>query len=145
MESVSVYRNCTKKPLDDFVADLSTEIEKRGFGFYHLEKSDLGDFYRSQGVDWPKDYEHRVLQLCKPENSGKALQVNPERSMLVQKFFFIFSRDGKTEIRFLRYSQQLMADLLGHNEYEQGFSDDVFAERMAGIFSAMQSSVEAAV
>lgn len=145
MDQVSIYRNSTAKPLTDFVSDLTKEIEKRGFGFYHLDKSDLGEFYRSHGVDWPQSYQHCVLQLCKPENSGMALQVNPERSVLVQKFYFIFNKGGKTEVRFLRYSEELIANLLGHQEFETGFSDDVYAGRMAGIFSAMQASVEAAI
>lgn len=145
MENVSIYRNSTEKPVAEFVADLTTEIEKRGFGFYHLDKSDLGGFYRSQGVDWPESYQHVALQLCKPENSGNSLQINPERSVLVQKYFFIFNKGDKTEVRFLRYSAQLMGELLGHNEFEKGFSDDVFGERMAGIYAAMQASVEAAL
>ncbi|OEU74846.1 MAG: hypothetical protein BA864_11320 [Desulfuromonadales bacterium C00003093] len=145
MSDVNIYRNRTDKPLDVFIVDLTTEIEKRGFGFYHLDKSDLAGFYRDQGVEWPETYRHVMLQLCKPESSGKSMQVNPERSVFIQKFFFIYHKGGKTEIRFLSYSSQLMAELLGHNTFEKGFSDDVFGERMASIFAAMQASVEAAI
>lgn len=145
MADVSIYRNSTNKPVDVFVADLTTEIEKRGFGFYHADKSDLASFYRDQGIGWPASYQHVMLQLCKPENSGKTLQANPERIVFVQKFFFIYNKDGKTEIRFLTYSNQLMAELLGHNTFEKGFSDDLFAEKIGAIFAAMQASVEAAI
>lgn len=145
MDNVSIYRNSSEKPLDQFVSDLTAEIEKRGFIFAHTDKSDLAEFYRGHGIDWPENNQHVMLQMCKPENSGKAMQLNPERSLLIPKFFFIYNRGGKTEVRFLRYSQQLMAELLGHNEYDKGFSDDVFAERMAGNFDVMQSCVEAAI
>jgi hypothetical protein len=145
MSDVQIYRNSSEKPLDVFLADFTKEIEAEGFSIHHLDKSYLVKFYRDLGVQMPENYNHVMLQICKPENSGKALPANPERSVFVQKFFFIYSKNNKTEIRFLGYSAKLIGDLLGHNEFEKGPSDDMFAERMQGTFATMDKIVKAAI
>ena len=145
MEDVKIFRNSSDKSFDVFLADLVTAAEAEGFSVHHRDKSDLVAFYRSQGVEMPAGYKHAMIQICKPENSGKALPPNPERSVFVQKFFSVYSKGGKTEVRFLGYSAKLISDLLGHNEFPQGPSDDMFAERMQGTFAAMERIVQAAV
>ncbi len=145
MSDVEIFRNSSEKPFAVFLADLTQAIEAEGFSIHHRDKSDLIAFYRSEGINMPDNYQHVMLQICKPENSGKSLPANPERSVFVQKFIFVYSKGGKTEIRFLGFSANLIGDLLGHNEFEKGPSDDMFAERMQGTFVTMEKIVQAAV
>jgi hypothetical protein len=145
MSDVKIFRNSTDKPLDTFVADLSKTVEKRGFALYHQDKADLTAFYRNNGVELPANYKHVILQVCKPQQSGGSLLLNPERSVFVQKFIFAYSKGEKTEVRFLGFSGKLIADLLGHSCFENGPSDDAFGERMEGTFAAMQEMVAEAL
>ncbi len=145
MSDVKIFRSSTVKPLEDFVADFTSAVEKRGFALYHQDKADLAAFYRRAGVDLPKDYQHVMLQICKPLQSGGTLRVNPERSLFVQKFIFVYTTGETTEIRFLGYSGKLIADLLGHNTFADGPDDDAFGERMTGTFAAMQEMVQEAL
>ena len=145
MSDVQIFKNSTDKPFETLVEDLTKGIEAAGFIILNREKSDLIAFYRGEGIDIAGDYKHVVLQICKPQNSGKSLPANPERSVFVQKFIFIYNKGEKTEIRFLGYSAKLIGDLLGHNEFEKGPSDDMFAEGMNGTFSNMEKIVQAAV
>lgn len=145
MSDVQIYRNSSDKPLDVFVADLKEVIEGRGFAIYHQDKSDLVGFYRSVGIDLPEHYQHIMLQICKPESSGKSLYTNPERCVFVQKFIFAYSKGDKSHVCFLGFSDQLIGDLLGHNCYENGPDDDVFAERMKGTYATMRAMIEEAV
>jgi hypothetical protein len=145
MSDVKIFRNSTDKPLDEFVADFVKAAEKRGFTLYHQDKADLVAFYRSTGVELPENYRHVMLQICKPQQSGGSLLLNPERSVFVQKFVFAYTKGEKTEVRHLGFSGQLIADLLGHNEFETGPSDDDFGKRMQGTFAAMQEMVEEAL
>ena len=141
MDDVKIIRHSSDKPFDVFLADLVKAAEAEGFSIHHRDKSDLVAFYRGLGVEMPAGYQHAMIQICKPENSGKSLPANPERSVFVQKFFFVFNKGGKTEVRFLAYSAKLLGDLLGHNTFEQGPSDDMFAERMQGTFATMEKIV----
>lgn len=145
MSDVKIFRSSTDKPLDIFVADLSLAAARRGFAFYHQDKSDLAAFYRAEGVDLPENYRHVMLQLCKPHQSGGSLLLNPERSLFVQKFIFAYSRGEETCVRFLGYSGALIAGLLGHNSFEDGPGDDAFGERLEGTFKAMQEMVTEAL
>lgn len=145
MSDVKIFRNSSDKPFAVFLEDLSQQIEAEGFSIHHRDKSDLVKFYQDLGVPMPEDYQHAMIQICKPQNSGKALPVNPERSVFVQKFIFVYSRGEKTEIRHLGYSADLIGELLGHNEFDQGPSDDAFAERMEGTFATMDKIVKAAL
>lgn len=145
MDNVKIFRNSSDKPFDQFLADLTAAIEAEGFSIHHRDKSDLVKFYRDLGVDMPEWYRHAMIQICKPENSGKSLPRNPERSVFVQKFIFVYNTGEKTEIRFLGYSKDLIAELLGHNQFDQGPSDDAFAERMQGTFATMDKIVKAAL
>lgn len=145
MSDVKIFKNSSDKPFETFLEDLSKEIENAGFSIQNREKSDLIAFYRGEGIDIPDNYKHVVLQICKPQNSGKTLPVNPERCVFVQKFIFVYNQGDKTEVRFLGYSADLIGELLGHNEFEKGPSDDMFANGINGTFSSMEKIVSAAV
>ena len=145
MDDLQIFKNTTSKPFDTFLLDLTKEIEAEGFTIYHRDKSDLAGFYRNEGFNLPENFKHVMLQICKPGSSSKSLLANPERSVFVQKFIFIYTKGGDTEIRFLGFSDNLIGDMLGHNEFETGPSDDEFAKRMKGTFATMAKMVQDAV
>ena len=95
MADVTIFKNSTDKPLETFLQDLTTEIEAKGFSIHHQDKSDLVKFYRNAGFNLPNQYRHIMLQICKPEVSSKSLFANPERSVFVQKFIFIYTKGEK--------------------------------------------------
>ncbi len=138
MADVSIYRNSSDKSFEVLIEDLKKAIAASGFSVHHLDKSDLVAFYRNQGVSMPEHYQHAMIQMCKPANSGKALPANPERSVFVQKFFSVYSKGGKTEIRFLIYSPELMISLLGDDEGMAEPSNQDFAQNMTNAFGAMK-------
>lgn len=145
MTDVQLYKSSTTKPFDVLMKDLKAAVEESGFRIYHHSREDLVDFYRSEGVTMPVNYKHVMLQICKPENSGKVVPFNPDRGIFVQKIIFVYSKGETTELRTLGYSAKLIAELLGHNEFENGPSDDLFAEKMADNFSVMNKIIQKAV
>lgn len=145
MSDVVIYKNSSTKPFDIVLTDLTKEIEAEGFTIYHRDKSDLVAFYREAGFELPNHFRHIMLQICKPAASSKSMYVNPERCVFVQKFIFIYTKGDETEIRFLGYSDKIIGELLGHNEFEKGPSDDDFAIRMEGTFATMEKIIAAAV
>ena len=145
MSDVVIYKNSSTKPFDTVLANLTTEIEAEGFTIAHRDKSDLISFYRQAGFEMPDYYRHKMLQVCKPAASSKGLYVNPERCVFVQKFIFIYTKGEETEIRFLGYSDKIISELLGHNEFEKGPSDDDFATRMKSTYATMEKIIAAAV
>ena len=145
MSDVVIYKNSSTKPFDTVLANLTKEIEAEGFTIYHRDKSDLVAFYRNAGFELPDHFQHIMLQICKPAASSKSMYINPERCVFVQKFIFIYTKGEATEIRFLGYSDKIIGELLGHNEFEKGPSDDDFATRMKGTYTTMEKIIQAAV
>jgi hypothetical protein len=145
MNDVQLYKSTSTKPFERVLKDLEAAVEEFGFRIYHHSREDLVDFYRSEGVSLPADYQHVMLQVCKPENSGKVVPFNPDRAIFVQKLIFVYSRGGTTELRTLGYSARLMADLLGHHDYPGGPTDDQFAAKMAENFTVMDQIIQKAV
>ncbi|MFO7765881.1 MAG: hypothetical protein R6V33_05560 [Pelovirga sp.] len=144
MSDVSIYRNSSAKPFDVLVDDLKKAVIASGFTVHHLDKSDLVAFYRDQGISMPDNYRHAMIQMCKPENSGRSVPANPERSVFVQKFFSVYSKGDKTEIRFLIYSPELIVNLLEEVETE-GPSNKDFAQNMTNAFGAMKKIADSVV
>jgi len=145
MADVSIYRNSSNKSFEVLVDDLKKTIVASGFSVHHLDKSDLVAFYRQQGVDMPENYRHAMIQMCKPVNSGKSLPANPERSVFVQKFFSVYNKGDKTEIRFLIYSPELIVSLLAHDEEGAEPSNQDFAQNMTNAFGAMRKIADSVV
>lgn len=145
MADVSIYRNSSDKPFEVLVEDLKKAVIAAGFSVHHLDKSDLVAFYRNQGVAMPENYQHAMIQMCKPENSGKSLPANPERSVFVQKFFAVYRKGEKTEIRFLVYSPELMVSLLGDDEGINDPSNKGFAQNMTNAFGAMKKIADSVI
>ena len=145
MADVSIYRNSSDKSFEILIEDLKNAIVASGFSVHHLDRSDLVAFYRNQGVSMPENYRHAMIQMCKPENSGKSLPANPERSVFVQKFFSVYNKGGKTEIRFLIYSPELIVNLLGDDEGIAEPSNKGFAQNMTNAFGAMKKIADSVV
>ncbi len=145
MTDVSIYRNSSDKSFEVLIEDLKKAIVASGFSVHHLDKADLVAFYRNLGVSMPENYRHVMIQMCKPVNSGKSVPANPERSVFVQKFFSVYNKGGKTEIRFLIYSPELIVNLLGDDVEGAEPTNQDFAQNMTNAFGAMKKIADSVV
>jgi uncharacterized protein (DUF302 family) len=134
--SAEIFRAESSKPLDDFVASLATAASRRGFFIHNEAKMDMAHTFGQHGFTVAADFDLHMIQICKPENASGSLSRNPERAVLMPKFVVVFSREGKTLIRFLRYSRQMVAALI---------DDDEFPESLANSFDEIAAMIQEAV
>jgi uncharacterized protein (DUF302 family) len=97
---------------------------------------DKAHTFGQHGFTVAADFDLHMIQICKPENASGSLSRNPERAVLMPKFVVVFSREGKTLIRFLRYSRQMVAALI---------DDDEFPESLANSFDEIAAMIQEAV
>ncbi len=64
-----------------------------------------------------------------------SMNANPERSILMPKFVMVFSRDGKTQIRFFYYSAETIRAMV---------DDDVFPGSLAQTYEKIISMIDEA-
>jgi uncharacterized protein (DUF302 family) len=135
MTGADIYRTESTKPLPEFIADLSAKARENGFLIHNAERMDMARTFGEHGVGVADDFDLHMVQLCKPAKAGESLGLNPERAPLMPKFIMVFSREGKTQIRLLRYHPELVAALV---------DDPGFADSLADSFAAITGVIEAA-
>jgi uncharacterized protein (DUF302 family) len=118
-----IYHTETGKPLTQFVEDLASAAARRGFFIHNESKMDMAHTFGRHGVEVAKGFDLHMIQVCKPQKAGKSLSRNPERAVLMPKFVVVFSDNGKTQIRFLKYSRDLVASLVDDAEFPDSLSE----------------------
>jgi uncharacterized protein (DUF302 family) len=96
---------------------------------------EMSHVFGHHGVDVAEGFDLHMIQICKPEKAAKSLGKNPERSVLMPKFIMTFSHNGRTQIRFLHYSEETVVALV---------DDDEFPASLAESFRQIITLIEAA-
>jgi hypothetical protein len=125
-----IYQAETGKPLSQFVADMASAAARRGFFIHNESKMDMAHTFGRHGVEVAKGFDLHMIQVSRPQKAGKSLAKNPERAVLMPKFVVVFSDNSKTQIRFLKYSRELVATLVDDAEFPDLLSesfDDIVA------------------
>jgi uncharacterized protein (DUF302 family) len=135
MIGADIYRTESHKPLGQFIADLSSQARESGFLIHNAERMDMARTFVDHGVAVADGFDLHMVQICKPAKAGESLGANPERAPLMPKFIMVFSRDGRTQIRLLRYHPELVVALV---------DDPGFAGSLSDSFSAITAMIEAA-
>lgn len=132
-----IYRAESRKPVAEFIADFASSAARRGFFLHNESKMNLAHSFGQHGVRLAEGFDLHMIQVCKPQKAGKSLSINPERAVLMPKFVIIFSRDDQTQIRFLRYSRELVAELVDDAEFPDSLTES-FRDVVAMIEEARQ-------
>lgn len=125
-----IYRSQTSKPVSRFVADFAKAASTRGFAIHNDTKMDMAHIFGQHGAEVAEGFDLHMIQICKPQKAAKSLSKNPERAVLMPKFVMTFSGGGATQIRFLRYGQALIAQLVDDPEFPASLAesfDDIIA------------------
>lgn len=127
----------SSKDVRQFVADFVEIVKKNDFVVNNFDSMDMKKTFREHGGTVPDDFDLHMMQLCKPTKADKSLTMNPERSILMPKFVMVFSKDGKTQIRYLSYSAADISALV--------LDDPAFPESLAQTFAKIRSMIDEAI
>lgn len=136
MNSATLYRTQTAKPLGEFVAALANAGQKRGFIIHNETTMEMAHTFGKHGVQVGAEFDLHMIQICKPEKAAISLSHNPERAALMPKFITTFTKDGMTQIRMLRYGQTMIEALV---------DDPDFAASLDESYNAIEKTIEEAL
>ena len=136
MDSATLYRTQTAKPLSEFVAALAAAGQKRGFIIHNETTMEMAHTFGKHGVKVGAEFDLHMIQICKPEKAAVSLSHNPERAALMPKFITTFTKDGMTQIRMLCYEQTMIEALV---------NDPDFAASLDESYKAIQKTIEEAL
>ncbi len=127
MAQAELYRAETEKSVPRFVEDLTLAAGRKGFTIHNEDKMAMAHTFGVHGIEVGEDFDLHMIQICKPQRSSKSLLKNPERAVFMPKFIITFTAKGKTQIRFLSYSKEMVAALVDDREFPESLSQS-FAE-----------------
>ncbi len=132
-----LYVTTSEKSVDQFVADFSVVVKANDFVIHNEDSMFMIHSFRKHGGVVPDEFDLHMVQVCKPTKADKSLTMNPERAILMPKFVMVFSgKDGKTQIRYLSYSLEEIAELV--------LDDPKFPENLTQTFVKIRSMIDEA-
>ncbi|MEN8190552.1 MAG: DUF302 domain-containing protein [Thermodesulfobacteriota bacterium] len=134
--SDDLYVTESEKTVQQFVSDFSEIVKKNEFVVNNSDSMDMKTTFREHGGEVPDNFDLHMMQVCKPTKADKSLTMNPERAILMPKFVMVFSKEGKTQVRYLSYSNDDIASMV--------LEDPKFPESLAQTFSKIRSMIDEA-
>ncbi len=135
MHTNNLYHAESEKSIQDFIGDFEGIAQKSGFVIHNADTMDMANTFGLHGVAVSADFDLHMVQICKPEKAAKSLAANPERAVLMPKYIMLFTKDGKTQIRFLRF---------GSEEISAIVDDPVFPASLAETYARIVAMIEEA-
>ena len=135
MQKDQVYATTSEKSADEFAKSLGEVASKNGFVVHNESTMDMAHSFGQHGAKVAEGFDLHMIQICKPEKAAKSLSGNPERAILMPKFVMAFSKDGKTQIRFLSYSEDNIRAVV---------DDDVFPGSLAETYKKIHQMIDEA-
>ena len=132
----NLYQAETAKSVAQFAGDFAATCKKYAFVVNNSDSMDMKKTFRAHGGVVPDDFDLYMMQVCKPTKADKSLTANPERSILMPKFVMVFSKEGKTHIRYMSYSAADIAEMVP--------GDPKFPESLAETFAKIRSMIDEA-
>ena len=135
MQKDQVYATTSEKSATEFAQALGEVAKKNGFVIHNESTMDMAHSFGKHGAEVAEGFDLHMMQICKPEKAAKSLSGNPERAILMPKFIMTFSKDGKTQIRFLSYSEENIRAVV---------DDDVFPSSLAETYKKIHAMIDEA-
>ena len=123
-----LYAIESEKSVAQFVSDFSKVATANEFVINNADTMDMKTTFRAHGGQVPDEFDLQMMQVCKPTKADKSLTFNPERSVLMPKFVMVFSKNGKTQVRYLSYSAADIAEIVPGDPEFPASLDQTFAK-----------------
>lgn len=126
----------TTKSVARFVSDFEVVCGRYAFVVNNRDTMDMKKTFTAHGGVVPDGFDLHMVQVCKPTKADKSLTANPERAILMPKFVMVFTREGKTQIRYMSYGAADIAAMVP--------DDPKFPESLAETFAKIRSMINEA-
>ena len=126
--SANVFQAETDKGIVDFVSDLGRSMAMNGFMIHNDDRMEMVHHFGHHGAELAEGFDLRMVQICAPKRSAKSMMENLERAVLLPKFIIVFTKNNRTQVRMLRLSHELIAELVDDAEFpamQQAISDSL--------------------
>lgn len=132
----TLYSVESEKSVSHFVKDFAAIVEDNDFVINNKATMNMKETFSAHGGSVPKDFDLHMMQICKPTKADKSLAANPERAILMPKFVHVFSKNNKTQVRYLSFTSEYIVDMVP--------GDATFPESLEQTFAKIRSMIDEA-
>ena len=125
------------RSVKEFVEKFTSVARANDFVVNNIGTMDMKKTFREHGGEVPDHFDLHMIQVCKPTKADKSLTFNPERSIMMPKFVHVFSGESKTQVRYMSYSNECVADFVP--------DDPKFPESVGQTFSKIRAMIDESV
>ncbi|MEN8141089.1 MAG: DUF302 domain-containing protein [Thermodesulfobacteriota bacterium] len=136
MDKSQLFSAETAKSPAEFAKDFTAVCEKYDFIVNNSGTMDMAKTFAAHGHPGAEGFDLHMIQVCKPMKASGSLSGNPERAILMPKFVHAFSKEGKTQVRYLSYSGDDIAALVDNDKPFPGALAETFAKIQSMISEA---------
>lgn len=108
----NVYAVESDKSVAQFVTDFAGVLKDNDFVINNTATMNMKQTFTAHGGSVPDDFDLHMIQVCKPDKADKSLTTNPERAVLMPKFVHVFSKNNRTQVRYLSFSPEEIGELV---------------------------------
>lgn len=134
--SDTLYSVESEKSVSRFVEDFAAIAEDNDFVINNKATMNMKETFSSHGGNVPEDFDLHMMQICKPIKADKSLTANPERAILMPKFVHVFSKDNRTQVRYLSFTPEYITDMV--------VGDSKFPESLEQTYTKIRSMIDEA-
>jgi uncharacterized protein (DUF302 family) len=129
MENEStVYAVESDKSVPQFVEDFAKIVKANDFVIHNSATMNMRQTFNNHGGTVPEDFDLHMIQICKPTKADKSLTTNPERAILMPKFVHVFSKENRTQVRYLCYNAEQICCLVPDDSKFPKTLEETFAK-----------------
>ncbi|SDO55718.1 DUF302 domain-containing protein [Desulforhopalus singaporensis] len=132
----TLYAVESDKSVTGFVEDFAAVAASNGFVINNRATMDMKKTFQAHGGSVSEDFDLHMIQICKPTKADKSLAANPERAILMPKFVHVFTKNNRTQVRYLGYSPAYIASMVK--------DDSAFPDSLAQTFGTIRAMIDEA-
>lgn len=110
--TAEVFHTETQKDISHFIKDLGKTMAMQGFMIHNEDRMEMVHHFGHHGVELAEGFDLHMIQICAPKKTAQSLMENLERAVLLPKYIVVFSKENKTQVRMLQFSNALVAELV---------------------------------
>ncbi|WP_321365931.1 DUF302 domain-containing protein [uncultured Desulfuromusa sp.] len=117
--TAEVFRAQTQKDIPSFIKDLGKAMAMQGFMIHNEDRMEMVHHFGHHGVELAEGFDLHMIQVCAPKKTAQSLMENLERAVLLPRYIVVFSKENKTQVRMLQFSNELVAELVDDEQFPE--------------------------
>ncbi len=142
-----VHKESVDAPFETVMEKLEEAVRKHGFGIQAVH--DLKQTYAKKHLPLDPDFEYRIVEICEPAKSHKALtEMSYDMGVMMPKSIIVAHENGKTTLRYMKLKPWMVSlmfpelDVAPLSKKVSGVMEKIVGDTLAAVKNAGEKVAE---